>query len=108
MGDRARRSIRPALQRRDGAASNHDEIARSGLPLEGTMSRSRGSEGHSRSLVKAVTWRVTASLDTFVISFILTGRLVLAGSIAGTELLTKILLYYFHERIWALIPWGRR
>jgi uncharacterized membrane protein len=68
----------------------------------------QGSEGHGRSLVKAVTWRMTGSLDTFVISFIITGRLTLAGSIAGTELLTKIILYYFHERIWALIPWGRK
>jgi uncharacterized membrane protein len=37
-----------------------------------------------------------------------TGRLTLAGSIAATELFTKILLYYFHERAWAAIPWGHR
>ena len=65
-----------------------------------------GLETHRRSLAKAVSWRVTGTIDTFVISFIVTGKLTLAGSIAGTELLTKILLYYFHERIWALIPWG--
>ena len=68
----------------------------------------RGIEGHHSSLVKAVTWRITGSADTFVISFILTGRLTLAGSIAATELITKIALYYFHERIWAVVPWGRR
>jgi len=67
-----------------------------------------GREAHSRSLVKAVSWRITGSIDTFVISFIITGHAMLAGSIAGTELLTKILLYYFHERIWAIIPWGHR
>jgi uncharacterized membrane protein len=67
-----------------------------------------GREAHSRSLVKAVSWRITGTIDTFIISFIITGHAVLAGSIAGTELLTKILLYYFHERIWAVIPWGRR
>ncbi len=71
------------------------------------MSRLRGAEARHRSLTKAVTWRMTGSLDTFVISFILTGRLTLAGSIAGTELVTKIVLYYLHERIWAVIPWGR-
>jgi uncharacterized membrane protein len=64
----------------------------------------RGIEGHHRSLVKAVTWRITGSADTFVISFILTGRLMLAGSIAATELITKIALYYFHERVWAIVP----
>ena len=68
----------------------------------------RSIEGHHRSLVKAVTWRITGSADTFVISFILTGRLMLASSIAATELLTKIALYYFHERVWAFVPWGRR
>jgi uncharacterized membrane protein len=67
-----------------------------------------GREAHRRSLAKAVSWRATGSVDTFVISFILTGKLTLAGSIAGVELFTKILLFYFHERIWAVIPWGAR
>ncbi|MGO9698318.1 MAG: DUF2061 domain-containing protein [Xanthobacteraceae bacterium] len=50
----------------------------------------RGFEAHRRSIAKAVTWRVMASLDTFVISFIVTGRVGIAGSIAGIEMLTKI------------------
>jgi len=49
-----------------------------------------------------------ASLDTFVISFVVTGRIGIAGSIAGIEMLTKIAFYYLHERIWAMVPWGRR
>jgi len=67
----------------------------------------RGFEDHRRSLSKAVSWRTMASLDTFVVSFIVTGRVGLAGSIAGAELVTKIALYYLHERIWAAVPWGR-
>jgi len=67
----------------------------------------RGLEGHHRSLVKAVTWRIGGSVDTFVISYIITGRTTLAGSIAATELFTKIALYYCHERVWAIVPWGR-
>jgi len=51
---------------------------------------------------------MTGSLDTFVISFILTGHLKVAGSIAATELLTKVVLYYLHERAWGLVHWGRR
>jgi uncharacterized membrane protein len=51
--------------------------------------------------------RITGTLDTFVISFIVTGRATIAGSIAATELLTKIALYYGHERVWAAIHWGR-
>lgn len=67
-----------------------------------------GREAHSRSLAKAISWRITGTIDTFVISFIITGHFLIASSIAGTELLTKILLYYFHERIWASIPWGAK
>ena len=59
-----------------------------------------------RSFAKTLTWRVFASLDTFVISYVITGQLIWAGSIAGAEVLTKVLLYYVHERAWAHIPWG--
>ena len=37
-----------------------------------------------------------------------TGRIEIAGSIAGLEIVTKILWYYLHERVWAAIKWGRR
>ena len=67
-----------------------------------------GCEQHRRSLAKAVSWRTTGTIDTFVISYIVTGRVALAGAIAGVEVVTKIILYYFHERVWAAIPWGRR
>jgi uncharacterized membrane protein len=48
------------------------------------------------------------TLDTFVISWFLTGKLELAGLIAGFEFITKIAWYYLHERVWASIAWGRR
>ncbi len=65
-------------------------------------------ESHARSVAKAISWRVTGSLDTFIVSFVITGNTLIAGSIAATEIATKILLYYFHERIWALVPWVHR
>ena len=61
----------------------------------------------SRSLAKAFTWRATGTTDTFVISWIITGKPSTAGLIAGVEILTKVTLYYFHERGWNLIKWGR-
>jgi uncharacterized membrane protein len=67
----------------------------------------RAPEAHSRSLVKAVSWRILGSIDTFVISYFVTGRLVFAASIAGVETFTKICLFYFHEQAWARVPWGR-
>jgi uncharacterized membrane protein len=72
-----------------------------------SMSWSQGSEAHHRSLIKAITWRATGSVDTFLITLLVTGRLSFAGSVAGIEVITKIMLYYMHERIWLMIPWGR-
>jgi uncharacterized membrane protein len=76
-------------------------------PMEVLMSR-LSHEAHSRSLAKAVTWRFVGTVDTFIISLIITGKVVIAGTIAVTEIGTKILIYYFHERAWALVPWGRK
>lgn len=67
----------------------------------------RAPETHSRSFLKAVSWRVVGSIDTFVISYFITGRLVFAASIASVETFTKICLFYFHEQAWARVPWGR-
>jgi uncharacterized membrane protein len=64
-------------------------------------------DGHARALVKAVTWRFIGSLDTFILSLLVTGKLHYAVSIASIEALTKIALYYLHERGWRLVPWGR-
>jgi len=69
--------------------------------------RLRGAETHLRSFLKAVSWRTLGTVDTFVISWFITGRLDVAGSIAGLELATKIVWYYLHERMWAAIRWGR-
>ena len=63
---------------------------------------------HSRSIAKAISWRITGTLDTFVISWIITGQVALAGGIAITEVVTKIILYWIHERLWEKIRWGRK
>jgi uncharacterized membrane protein len=68
----------------------------------------RGGETHSRSILKAVSWRTLGTLDTFAISWFMTGKVAIAGSIAGMEIVTKIAWYYLHERIWATVAWGRR
>ena len=60
-----------------------------------------------RSLFKAMTWRVIASLDTFFLSYIITGRFDWATSIAIFEIITKAIIYYFHERAWIRVKWGR-
>lgn len=67
----------------------------------------RAPEAHSRSFIKAVSWRILGSIDTFVISYFVTGKLVFAASIASVETFTKIILFYGHERAWGMVPWGR-
>jgi uncharacterized membrane protein len=64
-------------------------------------------DNHYRSLTKAVSWRLTGSMDTLIITFLVTGKLKWAFTISGVELFTKIFLYYVHERIWHKIDWGR-
>ena len=66
----------------------------------------RGHETHSRSIIKAASWRALGSIDTFMLGWFFTGHAGVAGAIAGTEVITKIALYYFHERIWTSIHWG--
>ncbi|HEX7945824.1 MAG TPA: DUF2061 domain-containing protein [Phenylobacterium sp.] len=71
------------------------------------MTETHPPESHARSVAKAVSWRVVGSMDTFVLSFLVTGNLVWAGSIASVETLTKIVLFYVHERVWRRVRWGR-
>jgi len=59
-----------------------------------------------RSLAKTLSWRFTATIDTLLISYFVTGSLVLAGSIASFEVVTKMIIYYFHERAWSSVAWG--
>jgi uncharacterized membrane protein len=62
---------------------------------------------HWRSLVKSISWRMTGTLDTIIIAWIITRRLSLALSIGSIELFTKMFLYYFHERLWERVKVGR-
>ena len=69
----------------------------------------------SRSAAKAITWRIFGSLDTALLSFLvpmlfhvsMKSSAKIALSIFAFESLTKIVLFYLHERAWARVPWGR-
>lgn len=65
-------------------------------------------ESHWRSLAKAVSWRVTGTMDTIVVAYLITGQTKTAVSIGLVEVVTKTIIYYFHERIWMKIKFGRR
>ena len=59
-----------------------------------------------RHIAKTITWRVVASTDTLIIAWFLTGSWKIGGGIAIIEVVTKMVLYYFHERIWYSSNWG--
>lgn len=67
----------------------------------------KSSEKPLRSVTKALSWRLIGTLDTLVVSYVLTGEIGLATSIASVDFLTKLILYFFHERIWNKINWGK-
>lgn len=56
-----------------------------------------------KSIMKSVSWRIVGTIDTMVISYFITGHVTVALSIGSVEVLTKTILYYFHERVWAHI-----
>ncbi len=66
------------------------------------------SEKPIRSIVKAMSWRIVGTVDTMIISWFVTGELVMALSIGSIEVITKMILYYGHERIWNLIKWRKQ
>lgn len=61
-----------------------------------------------RSFTKGISWRAIGTIDTFIIAYFYLGDVKLAAPIAGSELITKIILYYLHERVWNVIKWGRK
>ena len=65
-------------------------------------------DSHTRSICKAISWRILGSLDTFLITFLITRSFVSAGSIASVEAVSKIILYYLHERAWSKVTLGRK
>ncbi len=63
-------------------------------------------ESRLRSILKAGTWRFVATGTTLSIAYIVTGKTEVAVTIAGIEVFTKMIIYYFHERAWQMLPRG--
>ncbi|RZS94821.1 DUF2061 domain-containing protein [Cecembia calidifontis] len=67
-------------------------------PIKKFFINKNGRDSNVKSLAKSISWRAVG--NTMVISYFVTGQLVMAVSIGSIEVITKIALYYFHERIW--------
>jgi len=66
------------------------------------------SDTTNRSVVKTISWRLTGSGATFLISYLVAGDFAMASTIAIVQLISNTLLYFVHERVWNKIDWGRR
>ncbi|AWH74163.1 hypothetical protein DCS32_08315 [Dokdonia sp. Dokd-P16] len=91
---------------------NNSEMIIDSLVLKQSKNTSKektpaSAEKPMRSIVKSISWRAIGTLDTIAISWFVTGTLALALSIGAVELVSKMALYFFHERVWNLIKWGK-
>lgn len=57
-------------------------------------------KSYAISFYKAISWRVVGTLDTILISYLITGKWNFALSIGAVEVFTKIMLFYLHDRAW--------
>ena len=55
---------------------------------------------HKRHILKSVTWRIVGTLDTIIISGLITGSWEAGLAIGGIEIISKMVLYFLHERTW--------
>jgi len=55
---------------------------------------------YKRHIAKTISWRIIGTLDTIILSGIITGSLTLGLAIGGVEIVTKMVLYFLHERAW--------
>ena len=60
-----------------------------------------------RSWVKALSYRVTGTLYSFIVLYIVTGKLMLSLSVSGIEVVSKIFIFYAHERVWDKLKFGK-
>ncbi len=70
------------------------------LPKIFKIFNSSGNVSRKRHFLKTITWRIIGTLDTVLLSFIITGSIKTGFTIGSIELFTKMVLYFFHERIW--------
>ena len=66
------------------------------------------ADSSKRSVVKTFTWRFLATFTTFIISWVITGNIYMGLGIASIEFWAKLVLYYYHERLWNRIQWGKK
>ncbi|MFQ5868034.1 MAG: DUF2061 domain-containing protein [bacterium] len=65
-------------------------------------------DAHLRSIIKAISWRIFATIATILIVFAFTHKIILSLGVGAVGVVVKLILYYFHERIWTFIRFGKK
>lgn len=65
-------------------------------------------EQNKRSLIKTLTYRILIIVSNFTVTYVLTQSLELATGVAGVSFLINTFIYYFHERMWNAVHWGKK
>lgn len=60
-----------------------------------------------RTLAKTISWRIVATIASFFVSYVIVNDVSIASSIAGIQIILHTILYYFHERVWIKLKWGK-
>lgn len=71
--------------------------------IKGKIESAQKGDSTMRSLMKTVSWRVVGTIDTMIISYLITGNTAMAMSIGSVEVVSKMVLYYLHERAWSTV-----
>ncbi len=64
-------------------------------------------ESHTRTIFKTLSWRFVATLITFTVAWVVTGKLTFAAEIGLMDTIIKLGAYYFHERLWIRVSFGK-
>lgn len=71
--------------------------------IKGKIESAQNGDSNLRSLMKTVSWRIVGTIDTMIISYLITGNTAMAMSIGSVEVVSKMVLYYLHERAWSTV-----
>lgn len=75
--------------------------------IKGKIESAQQSDSNLRSLLKTISWRVVGTIDTMIISYLITGNTTMAMSIGSVEVVSKMVLYFLHERAWSTVKLKR-
>ena len=69
--------------------------------IKGKIEEAQKGDSNLKSLAKTISWRVVGTIDTMIVSYFITGETAMALSIGSVEVVSKMILYYLHERVWS-------